>query len=357
MRCTESANPRILVIRPSALGDVCRTVPVLASLRAAFPNAQIDWMVQDSFADAVACHPALSNVISFPRKGFSDWWRNIHTLTALRAWLRDLKAQRYDVVYDCQGLFRSAFFALMSGAPRRIGFADARELGFLGCNVRRRVDPALHTVERMLALLPPEGVTPQRDMRLYTAQSHETWWQTHTHALGWDSAAPYVILAPTSRWPSKRWPQSRFIELIGLLQQRNLTRIAVVGSPGEASQCADLIRLCDGAHVINLIGATSVGQLMTVVRNSRLVIANDSAVLHMAVGFSRPYVGLYGPTDVARVGPYVPPPPQRAAPGIVLQHVEPNESLHHKNPQLADGRIMARISAQEVIGAVDQLIS
>src|SRR6266550_79225 len=94
---------RILIVRPSALGDVCRTVPVLASLKQGFPNAAIDWLVQDSFADAVRAHPDLNAVIEFPRTRFAAWWRPSVAADVAR-WLHGLGRAKYDLVLDCQGL-------------------------------------------------------------------------------------------------------------------------------------------------------------------------------------------------------------------------------------------------------------
>src|SRR5688572_7002593 len=98
---------RILIIRPSALGDVCRSVPVLASLRRAFPKSAIDWVVQDDFAAAISAHPALDETIRFPRARLANWWRNPRTAFEAVQWLMELKRRNYELVLDCQGLGRS----------------------------------------------------------------------------------------------------------------------------------------------------------------------------------------------------------------------------------------------------------
>lgn len=355
MRCSEMPNPKILIIRPSALGDVCRSVPVLVSLRKRFPASCIDWLVQDSFAPAIADHPDLTGVIQFPRRDFSDWWRNTRTSASMVAWMRSLRKKRYDVVFDCQGLFRSAFFTWQTGAQLRVGFADAREFGWIGYNRRHRIDSALHTVDRMLALVEAEGVPAVRAMELYVPPADLEWWVRQRSAQGHEVIN--TVLAPTSRWPSKRWPQDSFLRLVDEILARKNQRVYIVGATGEEYQCDRLIARCNGSDVVNLVGRTSVGQLMAVIASADLVIANDSAVLHMAVGFNRPYVGLFGPTETARVGPYTRNGAHETTKGIVLQHVGKDERLHHKDPQLADGRIMARISVPEVIGAMQSLVS
>jgi heptosyltransferase-1 len=120
--------------------------------------------------------------------------------------------------------------------------------------------------------------------------------------------------------------------------------VTIVGGPGEESQCGPLLtRFAGEGGVTNLVGRTRVGVLMPVIERARAVVANDSAALHMAVGFGRPAVALFGPTDAARVGPY-----GRA--GEVIQHLEPGDTLDHKKD--AQVALMERIGVEEVVGAV-----
>ncbi len=330
---------RILIIRPSALGDVCRSVPVLTSLRAAAPAARIDWLVQDSFLDAVIAHPMLDGVVPLPRSRLRHWATPTGAIDALR-WLGTLSRARYDLVIDAQGLLRSAGFALATRAPVRIGYANAQErAGFLYTHAPR-VPLDRHSVDRMCALLEPLNVAPVLDMRLYAPPGA---WDRVSKSLELDASEPYAVLAPTSRWPGKRWSIDRFTELTtALLASGTITRAVIVGAAGERAQCAPLIdaSLRD-ARIVDAVGKTSVGELMALIERSALVIANDSAALHMGVGFARPIVALYGPTDTARVGPW-----QRDA--SVIQHIKPCEKLDHKNESLGRG-LMERISVAEAL--------
>lgn len=355
---------RILLIRPSALGDVCRTVPVLASLRRAYPRAEIDWLVQDAFQDAVWHHPGLAHTIPFPRHTLGRSLLRGRPGPLLR-FLADLRRREYDLVVDAQGLFRSGFFAWGTRARRRVGHADAREFGWLGLTDRVRAPAGAHTVDRMLALVRALGVDPVADLRLYTGPAERAWVRTiepiaralppSTPAVGERADAPttpgLVVLAPTSRWPAKRWPADRFAALArALLDAESVRAIVVVGGASERGQCGPLLDLASrDPRVVDLVGKTSVGQLMALVQASSLVVANDSAVIHMAVGFDRPAVALYGPTRVDRVGPYTGQrTPPAAARTIVLQHVRPGEAMAHKAPDTSQ---IERISLVEVLGA------
>ena len=327
---------RILLIRPSALGDVCRSVPVLASLRRAWPEATIDWLVRDSFADAVRAHPDLSGVLTFPRAALGRSMRRANPAPSLR-WLRELRRGRYDLAIDAQGLARSGLFAWATRASRRVGYANAREGAPIAYTERLRVDRDMHAVDRMLALVEAMGVVPVADMRLYPPESDRAAVDADERLAG----PGLIVLAPTSAWPAKRWPGKRFVALAEALLERAAARIAIVGAPGEEDQCRGLRALATRRdRVVDLVGATSVGRLMAVIERADLVVANDSAALHMAVGLDRPIVALFGPTRTALVGPY-------RRDDDVVQHVRPGEPLDHKSA--ASRAMMERITVDEVL--------
>ncbi|MDX2117238.1 MAG: glycosyltransferase family 9 protein [Planctomycetota bacterium] len=333
-------DPRsILIIRPSALGDVCRSVPVLVSLKRAFPNARIDWLVQDGFAAAIADHPDLGRIVPFARRELGAASRR-GNFGPVRRFFAQLREANYDLVIDCQGLLRSGLFAWATRAKRRVGFANARELGWLGVNERHDVSTSLHSVDRMLELLRRAGVPIVHDMRLYSNPQ-----ACHDVAPALQAAGSrYAVVAPTSRWAAKRWPADRFARVVENLCEHGYSGVVIVGGANERDQCGPLLEVASkNAKVIDRIGGTSVAQLMAIIESASLVIANDSAALHMAVGFDRPTVALYGPTRVELVGPY-----RRER--DVIQHLKPGDSFDHKND--ANVTMMQRISVDEVIERV-----
>ncbi len=312
---------------------------MLASLKNAWPDAAIDWLVQDSFVDAVRAHPMLRRAVPFPRRELGQTMKK-GRFGELRRWLDELRKERYDLVIDAQGLFRSGFIARACGAPRRVGHRAARELAWLFYTDRERGSEAAHTVDRMLALVAALGVEPVQDMRLFApAEDRE--------AVAADErfAGRCAVFAPTSRWAGKQWPAERFDAVAErLLAERVVDRVLVVGGPGERGQCEPLLaRAEQDTRVLDLVGTTSIGRLMAIVERGAIVVANDSAALHMAVGFDRPLVALFGPTRVDLVGPY-----GRAR--DVLQVVEPGDRFDHKDAER--GReMMERISTDSVVEA------
>jgi lipopolysaccharide heptosyltransferase I len=329
---------RILIIRPSALGDACRSVPVLVSLRRAYPGARIDWLVQDTFASAISHHPDLSATVPFARRALGASASRGRLGESL-AFLRSLRAARYDLVLDVQGLARSGLFAWATGAPRRVGFANAREMGWLGVNERHQVPREMHSVDRMLELLRRAGVEPAVEMRLYAPPEDRAAVASDV-SLG---RGDFIVVAPTSRWPGKRWAADRFATLCARLirDDAGAGAVVLIGSASERDQCTPLLDLAAREpRIIDRIGKTSIGTMMALIERSALVIANDSAALHMAVGFDRPLVALYGPTRVDLVGPY-----RRER--DVVQHVTPADSLDHKD-EGAGRALMDRITVNEV---------
>jgi heptosyltransferase-1 len=333
---------RILIIRPSALGDVCRSVPVLASLRAAYPDATINWLVQDSFADAVRHHPMLDGVVEFPRASLGRSSKAGNLLPTISWMNQHLRTRpRYDLVIDAQGLFRSGLFARWTGARTRVGYRNAAEGARFFYTHAYGVDRGRHAVDRMLALVEACSVPIHRDMRLYADPAEQKKLSTTEWA-----GSRYAVLAPTSRWPGKQWPAERFTQLARRLLASGVDRIVIVGGPGEDAQIGPLLSWAEHEpRAINLVGETTIGGLMAVIERSSLVVANDSAALHMAVGFDRPLVALFGPTRVELVGPY-----RRKS--DVIQHARPGDTFDHK-----DGRVglpmMRRITVSEVAAACE----
>lgn len=320
---------------------------MLASLRAAYPAAVIHWLVQDSFVDVARGHPALgdparpgeSGVVPFARGGFG--------VAAFLRLARRLRGEEYNLVVDAQGLARSALLARITGARVRVGHADAREGAWALYTKRVEEGRSRHTVDRMLTLVEALGVKGLRDagaMRLYVPRDVTR-----------PAAAPplgtrYVVLAPTSRWAGKQWPDARFAEVARRICSGGVP-VVLVGGKGERGQIPRTLaaaRECvGGGGVIDLVGSTTLGELMGVIEHAGVVVANDSAALHIAVGLERRVVALFGPTRVELVGPY-----GRA--GEVVQHVTSRDDMRHKRVEAAG--LMGRIGVGEVMERVGRVV-
>jgi ADP-heptose:LPS heptosyltransferase len=189
----------------------------------------------------------------------------------------------------------------------------------------------------MLTLVEAAGAPALRDaeaQRLHVPQHGRAWLQSSGI-----EASGAVVLAPTSRWVAKQWPAERFAQVARGLAESG-RRVLIVGGASERGQIEPLLREAEGHSIIDLTGQTSVAGLMAVIEKATLVIANDSAALHLAVALGRPTIALFGPTDAAQVGPY-----QREF--EVIQHVGPGEHSGHKDAR--NQRLMLRIEVDEVL--------
>ncbi|HYF14337.1 MAG TPA: glycosyltransferase family 9 protein [Phycisphaerales bacterium] len=334
---TSPAPSRALIIRPSALGDVARSVPVLASLRAAYPDTRIDWVVRDDFAPVVENHPALNAVVPFQRKVIGRALTR-GDIGPLLAFGRSLRAPGYDLVLDCQGLARSGLMTLWAGAGARVGHADARECAWLAYNRRVPCGPDAHTVARMLTLVEAIGVPAKSDaaaMRLYSSADARRWLALRPWA-----QRRYAVLAPTSAWRTKEWPPDRFAALARKLSVRGIVCV-VTGGKGDRERLAALLDVPHANPLVHdLVGGTSIAQLMALIEGASLVVANDSAAAHIAVGFDRPLVALFGPTDPALAGPW-------GRDADVIRHAAGD--YHYRDPR--SGASMRRITVEEVLDA------
>ncbi len=340
---------RVLIVRPTALGDVARTVPVLATLRRALPKAHIDWLVAKAFSHVVRHHPMLDGVVEFDRKQLARFGLSPSATRAGWRFARLLRDKRYDAVYDLQGLFRSGLFTRLTGAPRRVGFTNAREAGWLGYNTRHRVDAAHHAVDRMLGLMQADGLDPVHDMRLYVGEQDKAWLDTfkQEHGIG---AGGYACIAPTARWGCKCWPIERYGEIARRMIQEKIAgdKLVLLASPDEREQVLPIFEALIGNGAAGgdlrdrvVFPATGVGQMMAILSQSRVLICNDSAPLHIAVGFDRRVVALFGPTDPAQVGPY-----RRDA--CVLRPPGADKQKHHYRRHMNDQTLISQITVGQV---------
>ncbi len=293
------APRRILLIKPSALGDVVTAIPVLRGLRRTFPEAHIAWCVASGFAPLIAHDPDLDDVISYDRRHLGRAWRSRTAFAAVRTLLRKLRQGRYDWALDLQGLLRSGVFSLATRAPVRCGFADAREMAphFYTHTIRAA---ALHTVDRNVELARALGVDARgEDMTLPLAPGSAA----TAEALLREHALPpggFLACVPPTRWGTKLYPERHWRRAVGEMLRH--APVALLGGPDDVDLCA---RIAEGLpRVANLAGRTSVSDLPAVLAGAGAVVCCDSAAKFIASAVGTPVLVLTGPTRVERTGPY-----------------------------------------------------
>jgi len=293
----DSNGPRILISRLSAIGDVLHSLPVACALRKHFPTAHIGWVVEGRAGDLLEGHPAIDSLVRVPRK----WLKSPRAVWKLR---QQLKADRYDVSIDVQGLTKSAIAARLSGATRRIGFGgvDGREFS-PWLNNELVTASSEHVIDRNLELLQPLGIQhPTVEFRLPASPAVDAGvccWLKGLHL----PCGGFAVLNPGAGWPSKLWPVERFAHLAKHLGEVCGLPSLVVWAGGEERTMANAIIAGSNGHA-RLAPATSLTELAAVLRRAKLMVAADTGPLHLAVAVGTPAVGLFGPMPMERNGPY-----------------------------------------------------
>jgi len=284
---------RILIIKPSAIGDVVHALPVLNLLRRKWPTAHVSWLVTPACAGLLHRHPMLDEVIRFERKELGKGWRSPRAAADLVRFTRDLGRRKFDLVIDLQGLFRSGWLAFATGAPYRVGPASAREGAWLFYTHRVPTGtPEQHAIERYLTIAQAVGCERSPVEFPFAVDDAD---RDYVARL---TPARYAVLMPGANWLTKQWPVERFAALVGPLRERFGLDSVVAGGPDTA----DLAEKIPTAA--NLAGRTNLRQLVALLERAELVVANDSGPMHIAAALGRPLVTPFGPTNPMRTGPY-----------------------------------------------------
>jgi heptosyltransferase I len=295
---------RILIIKPSAVGDIVRTLPVLTALRRRWPKAHIAWLVARHCSDVLADHPALSQVICFDRKAYAQVGRNLSISRAFTQFLQELRQCRFDLVIDIQGLFRSAFFSFATGAAVRIGRGDSRELAGLFYTHRAAVDERrMHAIVLNAGMVAPLGVKVQpATSDLYISPQARAAARRILGENGLAAGTRYAVIAPGTNWETKTWPAERFGQVAAGLRRRYDLRSVVVGTGSHAEMARQILQ--QEPTAIDLCGKSSLAELVAMIEGAAIVIANESGPIHMADALDTPLVAVVGPTRPEIVGPF-----------------------------------------------------
>ncbi len=285
---------KILIIKPSSLGDVVHSLPFLNALRERFPKAEIHWVIAKGFEDLLTGHPMVKRIWVVNK----DMWKKLSQIRSsiyeIRILLRELRKERYDIVIDLQGLLRSGVITRATGSPLRIGFEEAREGSRFFYTSKIEGGKDIHAVDRYLKIAAFLGCDITEvcfPLPLYADSSLVT-----RYSLPSDD---YAVMVPGARWKTKRWPPEKFGELSSLLPIKTL----IVGGRGDKSIAKEILA-SPGSKSISLVGRTDLKGLIEIIRGARFIVSNDSGPMHIAAALGIPVFAIFGPTDPLRTGPY-----------------------------------------------------
>lgn len=316
----------ILLIKMSSLGDVIHALPFVAVLRQHFPKARITWLVHPQFAAFLPEPPLVDQVlyfdkVKFKKLGVAGKYRYFQEMRTL------LRAQKFDLVIDLQGLFKSAVLAYLTGCQTRIGYCEMREGSGLISKAITGSHAKDHVIERYLDVARYLGCAvdsidfPMPDLSREWQQVREKLKAAGLRLKNIPSSVTagfvgkgeaklrqpggedenYVVIVPGARWRTKIYPAEHFAKLAQLVLEEG-TAVVLAGSRDDEALGKKIAALTPG--VFNLIGQTSLRELGALIAHCKFYFSADTGPLFIATAFKKPLVAVYGPTRPERTGPY-----------------------------------------------------
>lgn len=298
----------MLILRLGAMGDILHALPAVTALRVKHPEWFIGWAVEPQWRGLLAAEEAERRCASMPVVdqlhivSAKEWGRHpisARTIKQIRQTRRELRGTRYDVCVDLQGAVRSAVLGKWAHPQRLIGEEKPREwaaqylfdehVATLGSHVIEQAVEVTNAIAREdLPILPP---------RLPVSESAERYCDTQLATFG---GKPFVVLNPGAGWGAKRWPVERYGDVARLFFEKGYS-VVINSGPGEEALAKE-VKAASGNTALVL--SPSLDELIALMRRSSLVVAGDTGPLHLASALGKPVVGIFGPTDPARNGPF-----------------------------------------------------
>ena len=342
------------------MGDILHALPAVTALRRAHPAWQIGWVVEPRWQALFSAGNREQGTANSENRGSAmpvvdrlhfaasrAWKRhplNGKTLSQIKELRSELRAAQYDAVLDLQGAIRSAVIGRMAGCIRRIGEAQPREWPAQWLFTERIVTHGAHVIEQDVELASAVAGDPLTavDPLLPIDPAAESWcgdWLAERVAPA--GAGPLAFITPGAGWGAKRWPPERYAAVAKGLKDRGM-QVLVNAPPGEEALAAPIAA---GGAAVPV--TTTLPQLIALTRRIALCIGGDTGPLHLASALSRPVVGIYGPTDPSRNGPY-------GTRARVLR--SPGSRRDHTRRDAPEAGLLT-ITPEDVLRAADELLA
>lgn len=333
-----SAIKRIMVRATNWIGDGVMMTPALAAIRQTYPDAEIVLIANPLVAQLFVHHPWCDRVIVYDRKGAHKG------LVGLWRFSRQLRQERFDLAILLQKAFEAALLALLAGIPRRIGFfSDGRRLLLTGSTPLTYEVRCQHHSRHYLYMLRQFGIEGgDGELKLSVTEGENAWAKDTLGEGGW------IALNPGAAYGSaKRWVPDRFAEVGDRLAREFGLRVVLTGGPGEGEIGRDIEAAME-EKPLNLIGLTSIREMMAIIALCRLMVSNDSGPMHVAAALGVPIVAVFGATDHTTTYPWT----DRHR--VVRAEVDCAPCLKRQCP--TDHRCMEAVTADDVLSAAHALL-
>jgi heptosyltransferase I len=282
-------SQKFLISRLSAMGDVVCTLPAASALKRSFPDCQITWVVDPRFAGIVECCTVVDEIIRAKPKLSPSSWPTVEG--------------EFDVAFDLQGLSKSAVVILRAQAKRKLGYHWQREMAALASQCVLPDPTSFHVVDQYVDVVRAAGA--QCDLGEFNlAPKPEDLATVKVKIRGLDGKGRLVILNAGAGWPTKRWPAEHFSTLANELSQQGFATALIGGAAAADKVVADHVLSGCTHGILNLVGQTSVKELVALISLSAAHVGGDTGSTHIAAALGRPAIGLYSITNPKRSCPY-----------------------------------------------------
>ena len=292
------APKRILVVKLDHLGDVILATPVFSNLRQTYPNAELHALTGTWSRVVLERHPEVRTVIDYNSPTFCRTGQSTSLKQAFQLY-RKLRHEKYDLIVELRGDWRTAGFSFLRLTPHRLSRAALQIENKLGLS---RFS-GTHETTRNLDVLRHAGILTSIQTATFLVTTEEKKWASDflaTYKI--DKQYPLLAIHPGSPIPLKRWLPERYAELADWLISEKETQVLFVGVQDEVPIITEIQRLMQ-ERTINIAGETTLTQLASILHTCNVFIGNDSGPMHLAAAVGIPTIGLYGPGDPTRFAP------------------------------------------------------
>jgi len=283
---------RILIVKPSALGDIVHSLPFLHAIKRTYPAAKVDWVVARGLHTFLEGHPLIDRLLIINKDQWSRFSYFPNTLKEIGALVSGLRREPYDVTVDLSGILRSGLITWAARSPYKLGFRESNEGSPLFYTHKIQGGTEIHAIDRYLKIA--EAIGCDISEIRYPLAPYDP-----DPPICRELPAEYVVMSPSAGKEANRWPAERFGELSGRLALPTV----VIGGAGDAGIVEQMVAL-SGGKAISLAGRTNLKELLAVIRRARFLVSNDTGPSHIAAALAVPVFAIFGPANPVRTGPY-----------------------------------------------------
>ena len=282
----------ILIIKPSALGDIVHSLPFLSVVKKKFPHAKIDWVVAHGLHKFLEGHPMIDRLWVIKK----DQWKKIdhfnHTVKEINELRKNLKASRYDVSIDLSGLLRSGIISFFSKAKIKLGFKESDEGSVFFYTHKIHGSMKIHAIDRYLEIAKFMGCSIDKINYPFAPFDPDP-------PILKKLPKEFIVMSPSAGKPANRWQAEKF----GRLAARLLLPTVVIAGPSEAGIAEQVVAASNG-KALSVAGQTGLKDLVALIDKAVFFVCNDTGPMHIAAALNVPVFAIFGPANPVRTGPY-----------------------------------------------------